>query len=133
MKKIIAIRGKANVGKTTTIREFKSLLEEKKIQIKNLNYHLKVEVLFTFDYCGKHIGVTSRGDGRKYLEEDFKTLGKCDIYICACRTKGSTIAFLNDFAKKEDIVFFDIKSLMCTEKQKEMAKGIFETIKAIII
>ncbi len=53
-----------------------------------------VDRVVRIKYHEKTIGITSRGDDRKVLEEDFSYLGKCDFYICAARTKGETRDYL---------------------------------------
>ena len=39
------------------------------------------------------------------LEEDFKKLGKCDLYICACRTKGNTLNYLEKITKDGTLIY----------------------------
>ena len=97
-KKIIALQGASNTGKSCTLK----LL----IDIISNNQHC-VSVLFTgkndmivvAEINGKKLGITTYGDTREELENDFKKIGICDLYVCASRSKGGTV----DFLEKETV------------------------------
>lgn len=131
MAKIIAIRGKRDVGKTYTIRAFISLLVTKGIKI-NILRMTKKEISATFDYKDKHIGVTTRGDPGGYLQIDFNLLGECDIYICACRTKGSTNKFLEDEVGKDNVIYLDVDHALTHEEEDQLAIIIWDTLNKLI-
>lgn len=92
-KKIITLQGKSGTGKTTTLK----LLIDKisKIYPTDFLRNNKIDIAVTVNINGKRVGITTRGDNKYCLEHDFNLMGLCDLYICACRTKGETIDFLS--------------------------------------
>ncbi len=45
------------------------------------------------------VGLTTKGDDDDALDKDFLLLGKCDLYICASHTYGSTVTWLQNRTK----------------------------------
>lgn len=96
-KTYIALKGKDNIGKTTAIKFLIGSF---------ITFGYKVDLIKTTEdgeaYAkvylkDKVIGITTRGDNAKCLEDDFKELGnECNIYVCASRTKGQTIKYFED-------------------------------------
>lgn len=102
MNKIIALQGKSNTGKTTTLS---ALI--KKID-KNYNIQLlknRTDKIAIVNINGKRLGITTAGDNRKTLDNCFDLMGKCDLYVCACRLKGETVNFLESKAKCQKVIF----------------------------
>lgn len=104
---IFALQGKANKGKTRTL-----IFLIKELCNKQIN-KLFCQKTGPEDYCakfkhkGKKIGITTHGDDRSVLENDFNLLGDdCDIYVCAVRTKGETVEFVEEKSKGDTLVFF---------------------------
>ncbi len=62
--KVIIIKGKSNVGKTTTIRHIFETLIESGAEVKNYNTegHLYTDFFSTLEYKGKRIAINSLGD-----------------------------------------------------------------------
>ena len=93
MKTIIAVRNAGGKGKSETIKKFWTLLQST----------YPCTILFPFDrgrdigvvvkVNGKIIGIESCGDPQSALSERLSQLVnfKCDIIICASRTKGETV------------------------------------------
>ncbi|MBR4100108.1 MAG: hypothetical protein IKK55_03885 [Clostridia bacterium] len=104
--KIIALRGHSGYGKTTTL----NLLIDKLSQNNNVTVlnHIGRDRVAKVIINGRIIGITTRGDTDAALTEDFKKLGNCDLYICACRTKGNTLKFLQSLTK-DDILIYNTK------------------------
>ena len=104
--KIIALQGTAAVGKTTTLKRMILTIIENKIfntNIKDLNMVKRKclsplgDLRCVFDHNGIKIGITTRGDTRGLLEDDFKELlWDCDIVVCAVHTFGGTVDFINE-------------------------------------
>lgn len=121
-KKVIALQGKSNTGKTTTIHalimkllnektRFKFVASERigrnkgtvdniNILMQRLNKGYDTWVVFEKIETHEKIGITCRGDAKKYLVKDFDAMRKssegkgCDFYVCAVHTVGDTVNFL---------------------------------------
>lgn len=94
--RILALWGKANNGKSETILKLIDLLISNGAEIKNaknsrINAKDKWVIL---SYKSKIIGVTTRGDTRALLEEDFENFKTCDICVCATHLYGGTVKFI---------------------------------------
>lgn len=95
-KRIITLQGKSKTGKTTTIRKLIEKIENQYTVTELFNGEDRV---ISADIKGKKLGITSCGDTKSALENDFAMMGDCDLYVCASRTKGDTIDFLNEQTK----------------------------------
>jgi len=103
MKKIIALKGKSNTGKTTSIKRIYEW-------IKN-NYAIKIitpntwsgdDIKTIIKVDGFVIGICSAGDEgstvKSYMDEFDKN--RCDLILCACRTKGQTFQAIQSYRSK---------------------------------
>lgn len=125
MLKILALWGKGSKGKTTTLNMLTNLLSNNsaKVDVQKHFIGSKTEDnCYVVTYKEKKIGITTRGDTKEVLENDFKWLenycdGKnCDLYICASRSKGSTVSFIKSIASEEDI--FWISKITISQENK---------------
>lgn len=102
---ILALWGKDNRGKSITLR---LLLDELKnaggdvISQKDLGYP---DVRCVLRYLGRTVGLTTRGDTRGVLAEDFAFLGECDLYICATRSKDSSCDFVREQTQNGTLIW----------------------------
>ena len=95
---VVALQETEKKGKTDTLKRlinlFKDIggvsLVEEKVAIK--------DQWAVFDYFGKKIGITTRGESEQCIDDDFKDMGECDIYVCAVHSSGKTV----DLVKKAD-------------------------------
>jgi hypothetical protein len=99
-KIIVAVWGHANQGKSETIRNMTTLLRAVSgAQVEVLFDGADIKIVITI---GKIIiGVESQGDPGSRLEEsvnDFAANYKCDIIICASRTRGDTVHIVETVA-----------------------------------
>ncbi len=91
--KIIALRGKENTGKTSSIKLFyKKLLKNEAKELLYVDEYggVKYEDFYAIvSFKGKTIGITSYGDNGNVLAEPFKEFynHKCDIVVTACRVR----------------------------------------------
>ncbi len=103
--KIIALQGKSNVGKTTTLKQMILTILNNNLFQLNDNYDRqtiiegcckpKGDVQCVFENNGIKIGITTRGDTKECLEEDFsKHFTNCDMVVCAVHTSGGTVNFI---------------------------------------
>jgi hypothetical protein len=122
MRNIFVLQGIANCGKTETI---KSVFEILKTNYPNAN--IKDNCSDTRDISkiisninNYKIGIESQGDPNSRLEKSLRDFDdeKCDIIICASRTKGMTVNWINSYSSKYEIIF--IKQIIdTTNAQKE--------------
>ena len=97
--KVIVLWGKGQRGKTTTL----NLLIEKLISsgaavlrgAPASNPEINCWVIL--EYQGRKIGIITAGDDEKTLDYYFRKLCiRCDVYICASRTKGSSCQYIKN-------------------------------------
>ena len=89
MKKIIALWGRADIGKTTTLNYLIRLLDKSKEgEERPLNKDRRVVI----SYGNKKIAVTTLGDN--FEKND------CDILVTATRTRGKTVDTINKYCKE---------------------------------
>lgn len=89
MNKIIALRGRGNSGKSTTIRLLYDLLLQNGYQLISSNINVNGgDFIAIFSKNGKLIGVTSSGDTYDLVHDRLQELvnANCNICVCACRT-----------------------------------------------
>ncbi|HEX7330404.1 MAG TPA: hypothetical protein VF290_02830 [Pyrinomonadaceae bacterium] len=90
MKKVFALRGRRNVGKSQTIRTADELLRAKYPDAGvEHERRTKAEVSVVLSINGVKMGVESAGANQGSLDH-FVSLG-CDVIICSTRTTGKTV------------------------------------------
>ena len=90
MKKLFALQGRRNIGKSQTIRTVDELLRAKYPDARVEHEHV-------LSINGVKIGVESNDDNSRKLQASFDrfvSLG-CDVIICATRTTGQTVNAVN--------------------------------------
>ena len=90
MKKVFALKGRRNVGKSQTIRTVDELLRAKYPDAR-VEHERRTGVVLSIN--GMKIGVES-GAGITSSFDLFVSLG-CDVIICPSRTKGQTVNAVN--------------------------------------
>ena len=89
MKKIIALKGKGNVGKTTTIRILHNILQQNGYVLNETNITAYGgDFVAIFEKNSILIGLTSFGDTYDAVHSRLEELiaKNCEICICASRT-----------------------------------------------
>ncbi len=104
MKKIIALSGRSNTGKTQTLKLLMHKLDEFGECIER-NENENTDRNRTYLYRGIKISICTGGDTDFIIESNIKYFEQtnCDIAITAVRTKGRTRTFLNKFADKNNL------------------------------
>ncbi|MBC5994016.1 hypothetical protein [Pontibacter cellulosilyticus] len=110
MKTILAISHASGKGKTQTIRELANLLLGSYptfVAIKPIPAKVPVDGDFQLiiEIAGIVIGIESMGDPGTGLEKRLQKLAgsySCDIIICATRTRGETVAAVENAASTWD-------------------------------
>ena len=100
---IIALQGRGGTGKTTTL---KRLIKE----VMAMSNFVLEDIVEGDDsqcwlsYNNIKIGITTRGDAEECLYNDFfgnsKNFSDRDIVVCAIRTRGGTLDFVNKYSPK---------------------------------
>lgn len=103
--KIIGLFGKANQGKTTTLKQVMERLEERggeiteKIRVNDIpDWHVVIK------YEGKKICIATGGDNPNAILKncDFFDKHNPDVAVSAVRTKGNPRAELIKYAEKQN-------------------------------
>lgn len=90
MKAIICMQGKANIGKTHTLRKvYEKLNSHEKTILEQPND----DIYATIKMGDFLIGIVTQGDPMSGLKERLNELMQksCDIIVCASRSKGYTV------------------------------------------
>lgn len=90
MKAIICMQGKANIGKTHTLRKvYEKLNSHEKTILEQPND----DIYATIKMGDFLIGIATQGDPMSGLKERLNELmhKSCDIIVCASRSKGYTV------------------------------------------
>lgn len=98
--KIIGLWGKGSRGKTHTLNLVAVLLKNRGATIiqGEVPANFSKDGIYIVEYHNKKIGIVTYGDDGKTLSKAFGNIeNDCDLYICATRTKDSSV----EFARKE--------------------------------
>lgn len=139
---IIALRGKGNTGKSTTIRLLHGVLIQNGYQVVSTTFNPQGGDFRTlFSKNGKLIGITSSGDTYDLVHDNLHALinAGCTICVCACRTfdRGGhgTNAAIDTFLPTYQKQYSD-KTIAATPGQEQGAnqndcQTLFETVDAL--
>ena len=88
MNTIIALRGKGNSGKSTTMRNLRLFLIDNKYELISSKPDNRGDFVAIFLKNGILVGVTSYGDTYDVLQLRLRELieSSCTICVCVCRT-----------------------------------------------
>jgi hypothetical protein len=99
VKRVFALSGKANLGKSQTIRTIVELLTNNHPDATSDHKHkTKVDVRVVLTINGWKVGIESQGhpSGRLITESlDLFVRVGCDVILCATRTRGATVDAVN--------------------------------------
>ncbi len=107
--KIIVLQGKNKTGKSKTITRLVGLLLFEGAFLKKTEHvgEEKWDRFYLLEYKNKKIGITTRGDGPKYLSEDFANFKSCDVCVCAAHPTRQMNNFIESQAEPDDIQRID--------------------------
>jgi hypothetical protein len=100
MSRIIALKGRGNSGKTTTINMLPNiLLANGYSRVAGMFQQHGSDFLDVFENGKQRVGVTSSGDTYDLVHDRLTYLvnAKCDICVCACRISGGTHTAIYNF------------------------------------
>jgi ABC-type dipeptide/oligopeptide/nickel transport system ATPase component len=126
MAEIYALKGRANCGKSSTIKEIFQILDAKypnciKKDYYPNHYDKKIEMQ---NIKGFLVGIESQADPNSRLEKslnDFEQDG-CDIIFCATRTRGMTVQWVKSHSKKYHINFIK-QTIVGNDKQQQSQRN----------
>jgi hypothetical protein len=139
MKRAIALRGRADSGKTYTISKVYELLKAKYPAFKEEDFKITVDIRVILIINGFRIGIESQGDPDSRLENSLNLFikKKCDVIVCATRTRGQTVEAVEKLSKFDyEIKWLEQNYVKPAEQDKNnlaMAKDIIKEIEAIIL
>ena len=103
--KFLVLWGTRNHGKTQTL----NLLA---VELGAVCAEIKKDAHYIIPYNNKIIAITTKGDDEQSLKNEFKSLPtNADLYICASRTKGSAVKYIEKCAAKDEIYWLSKTSL----------------------
>ena len=142
MKKnhIFVLRSSGNAGKTASVKLFSKLLQEKYPKNKVHDYYpdTAYDIKLIIEIGKIKIGIESQGDPNSRLSKSLDEFvqKKCDIIICATRTRGKTVECVNAYQHSHKIEFIEKYKEFNEDKQYksnlEYAEIILERVSRII-
>jgi hypothetical protein len=126
MKKVIALKGLANTGKSSTLKNvYELLVREYVLQPQRVNVKIEgvlndVNIGVIVSVNGVRIGITSEGDNAEILESKLRGLEYkgCAIIVCASRTRAWFERIVNDLRHSSYEVDWVEKEKEGTTKQE---------------
>lgn len=97
-KSVIAIYGPSRQGKSETVRETANLLLAAFPHYKLQAINTGGDITYIVEINGVKIGLESQGDPKSRIFHSLQTFvnERCDIIICACRSRGETANAVED-------------------------------------
>ncbi len=108
MSDIFALKGRGNSGKTETVKTiFHNLQAKYPTATVNVLISNTVDINVIMDINGTKVGIESQGDPNSRLQQSLSNFvnAKCDIIICATRTSGMTVQWVNNYLSQYNIRF----------------------------
>ena len=138
MKNIIAFSGRANTGKTTTIKAIYLLIKRNYPNATIEEFVVAVDIKIVITIRNIKIGIESQGDPNSRLFASLTYFVKidCDIILCATRTRGATVNAVTNLQNKYQIFWANSNfSPNVPEQQSNntvSAKALFKQIRKLI-
>lgn len=138
MKKIIALRGAGDTGKTNTLRivhEALSSISESSIEEYAAD---GVDLRDVFTINGFKVGIETQGDPGSRLSSSLELFVRagCELIVCATRTRGETIELVNKLSPLYHVSWRGQSSLseasLRDESNQAIAKLIIKEAKAAL-
>ena len=127
---LIALVGKSNTGKTTTIKKVSEILKNTAGATEILETYeelgaSKNDFFVIFEINGIRVGICSRGDISLSLEKDLKKFleNKCTVILCPVRTWGGTQEKCEEFCRSNS---FENKKIKQTNIRNLKSYGLDE-------
>ncbi len=130
-KQAIALYGKANSGKSTTLRKLYDLLMAYPKAHIEIIRPVGVDFTVIIEVDGILIGIESQGDPCSRLDDSinlFKERG-CVIVVCCTRTRGSTVVIVEALQPEFTITWYH---KIAGQDDDKMAQTILKQIKVAL-
>lgn len=139
MKNILTIWGNKEQGKSTTIKKIVPLFQAHFPYAKLRWIHKDYDIELIIELKDKKIGIESQGDPGSRLEESVSYLAteeKCDLIICASRTRGKTVDDIVRIAQENNYEIIWVNNYRSNSNHKALnemsAEHIFQLILTLI-
>ena len=125
MKAIIALQGRHDSGKTTTLKKLHDALIKLGYTLIWSTKKPRGDFMAIFEKNGIFIGITSAGDDYEKVKNKLEELikQKCSVCICACRSYGYTVEVLEEFEQQGFSVHFQQKTVSETVTKQKSANS----------
>lgn len=138
-KCIVAFGGRANQGKSETIRNLIPLFQQYYPNALYSYIYKGADIKLIIEVNNKKIGIESQGDPNSRLAaslDDFARIEQCDIIICASRTRGETVHAVSRTASSFGYEVIWISNYISKNNQFTLnqmsANHIFQLIQSLI-
>jgi hypothetical protein len=138
VKKVIALKGISNVGKSQTIKKVYELLLKIYPSAKIEKKFIGVDITVVLSIGEIKIGIESQGDPNSRLRNSLAYFVEinCQIIICATRTYGQTVDAVNKLEGSYEIKWVDqtVKPILAEQEYSNglVAKHIVEEVEKAI-
>ncbi|ARV19175.1 hypothetical protein AEP_02248 [Curvibacter sp. AEP1-3] len=142
MKKIFTVSGRSNLGKSQTIKAVYEQLFKVFPDLKVIRdiRETEIEIRAVISVNGHRIGVESRGDNRKIVDESLSIFAeaKCQFILCATRSRGGTTDAVQEFAQLNKFTVETILKIgepdvtAQSQANKKLARKIVKDIEALL-
>jgi len=109
MKTVIALWGRSNIGKSSTIKQSYELLVAKYPRAEKGHEIFEVDIRVVLTINGVKVGIESKGDPGSRLAESLRLFLKlgCKVIVCATRTRGQTVDAVHKLEPSYEIFWIE--------------------------
>lgn len=109
MKTVIALWGRSNVGKSSTINQSYELLIAKYPRTEKEHEISRVDIRVVLTINGVKVGIESKGDPGSRLAKSLRLFVKlgCKVIVCATRTRGQTVDVVHKLEPSYEILWIE--------------------------
>jgi hypothetical protein len=129
-KRVFALYGTANVGKSATLKKVFALLTDAYpgASVQTINTGIDITVIIEIN--GVLVGIETQGDPNGRLGESLELFkkAKCGIIICATRTTGGTVTAVENLQPEFKVVWHHMTSEPNANLRDQHDSSIAQTI-----
>ncbi len=134
-KTIYSIVGVANTGKTSIVKGVYALTRKRFPNILFKEINSKNDITIILDIGGIRIGIESQGDPNSRLEKSLSTFSNenCDVILCASRTRGMTVDWINSYKNEYEIIRVNQSRLLNKNDWEENNEKVIQELFKLVI